>query len=597
MTTADHAATAPWAGIQAKPETFPPSAHRHLPSEIDRAGANVGDVITWDGRKFAPMAPAARKFIVEAGEAMARFEEELSVVADSSKAAVEKATTAEALFKDSAAKLEERISVVAKAGEASAKKSIELVARLGDAEAKIKRVDEVIVTRDTALARTTEDIRAKIADNSANITTIKSSYATRTFAEAKKTEAIEASTAITTASVTAEALARATADMAIASTVTTVSAQVNHPTTGLPAAHAAVTNEATARATADTAIASTVTTLSAQVNNPTTGLPAAHAAVTNEATARASADGTLSSQITTLSGTVGTVSAAVTTETSNRIAADGAIHQHWGVSLDVNNRITGRVRLDGTGATSTFTILADAIRFYNGTSDIAPFTVSGGVVYLTNVVAEVLKANIQIQTPEIVGGILKLDGTCSIVSDTMDGADTSLVRINGGGSDGQWRGGQLDVFGNEHGAAPGSVLLTPGDAASAAVRLRDRNGTDRVIVEPGGTITLTSNTTCNQTLTAQHLTATGVLQCGGGSSFPVRAGSGRLYLNAGGSNRWFVSDSTGALCAENGAEIKNLVGTGYTVALTTSGGDRIEFIISGGALYYRANGGANVFIA
>jgi hypothetical protein len=59
-----------------------------------------------------------------------------------------------------------------------------------------------------------------------------------------------------------------------------------------------LTTEQTARANGDSANASSITTLSAQVNHATTGLPAAYAAVQTEATTRATADGTLFAQYT-----------------------------------------------------------------------------------------------------------------------------------------------------------------------------------------------------------------------------------------------------------------------------------------------------------
>lgn len=51
-----------------------------------------------------------------------------------------------------------------------------------------------------------------------------------------------------------------------------LSAQVNHASTGLPAAHSAITTEASTRASADTAMASDISALEASVNDASTGL-------------------------------------------------------------------------------------------------------------------------------------------------------------------------------------------------------------------------------------------------------------------------------------------------------------------------------------
>lgn len=130
----------------------------------------------------------------------------------------------------------------------------------------------------------------------------------------------------------------ADATSAVAENLLVLSAQVNDPTTGLPAAtariaqvervtvdaigslaetvsildaavrttgseaiqtNARVIREETARATADSAIASSVTILDAQVNDPSTGLPASHARITTEETARANSDGSAIASIVT----------------------------------------------------------------------------------------------------------------------------------------------------------------------------------------------------------------------------------------------------------------------------------------------------------
>lgn len=369
-----------------------------------------------------------------------------------------------------------------------------LQAQLGDAFAEIRRLDEVVVTQDSALARSTVELTARIATNQARIRQSLSAYATRVFAEAKKSEAISASTAYTNAAITTEQTARADADSALTTSIETLDAQVNDPTTGLPNAHARVTTEASARASADSALTTSITTLDAQVNHPTTGLPNAHARVTSEASARASADTALSSSITTLTATVNDPSTglaaahtAVTIEASARASADGQIHARWGVNIDSNGRVTGRINLNGTNGTTTLDLLATTIRMFDGTNDLPLFNLTDGILYLQNVVAEQIKANIQITTPKIIGGVLTMEGDSKIVSDAAAG----IVRINGGTTDGQASGGQLDVMGNSHPTTPGAVLITPGDHADARVEIRDRTGATRIHVRDDGMIVLT----------------------------------------------------------------------------------------------------------
>jgi hypothetical protein len=103
-----------------------------------------------------------------------------------------------------------------------------------------------------------------------------------------------------------------------------------------------------------------------------------------------------------------------------------------------------------------------------------------------------------LNTPRITGvgsnGWIKLDGASLISSTTTDGSDVSIIRVNGGGSDGDTRGGQIDLLGNEYTTVPGyngSVLLTPGNVTNGTVRLRSKGGNDRLIVRDDGDVKIT----------------------------------------------------------------------------------------------------------
>lgn len=589
MTTCDHAATAPWAGIQSKPAEFPPAAHRHIVSDLERSGAEVGDIITFDGKRWVAQAPSNKDFLVAAGEALASYKEELTLIADSQQSLVRKTTAIVAKFGESEARFNESITALAKANEASVIVARDISARLADAQARIRRVDEVVVTRESALARTTEELSAKIADNSANITTIKSSYATRTFAEAKKTEAITASTANTSAMIVTSLVGYATETFAEAKKTEAITAAAADAT-------AKVTVETTARTTSDTALATRATNLEATVNNGVTGVVATYARVVNEETARANADTALATNITGVVAAIGAkvkvqgvapatpalndvwidtsdsnkakywdgaawqykqdgvLYAAITDEATVRATKDGYLSGMRVIGVDAGGRVTGMKITAisdpaGWGTTSEISFNAGVFKIYNdaGTS-VAPFTVAGGIVYLTNAVAETLKASISITTPTIIGGTFKMDGNCTICSTTYDGADASILRFNGGGGDGQGRGGQVDVLGNEYTTVAGyngSVLITPGNHGYGTVRLRDRTGTDRLVIDTDGSINLGSNAEVlgivrthdgttgapaysflNETNTGMNRRATG------GLGFVV-AGSERLVIRSG----------------------------------------------------------------
>lgn len=125
---------------------------------------------------------------------------------------------------------------------------------------------------------------------------------------------------------------------------------------------AEVAAERSARITEDEAIAADLLALTAVVDDNT-------AAISAETTARASADSAIAASVTTLSTTVG---GHTTTLTSLSGSVDG-IHARWGIAIDTDGYVVGRVHLDGTGGTSTFDVVADLFR-------VAQPGVSGGAV-------------------------------------------------------------------------------------------------------------------------------------------------------------------------------------------------------------------------
>lgn len=102
----------------------------------------------------------------------------------------------------------------------------------------------------------------------------------------------------------AEQTARAAEDSAITTSVTTLSAQVNNATTGLPAAHALIVTEQNARVASDVAEAAQRTALAAQITSANQNISTTAGALVTEQTVRADADMAISSNLTALSSTV-----------------------------------------------------------------------------------------------------------------------------------------------------------------------------------------------------------------------------------------------------------------------------------------------------
>jgi hypothetical protein len=132
------------------------------------------------------------------------------------------------------------------------------------------------------------------------------------------------------------------------------------------------------------ALATRTTSLETSVNTPTTGLLARVSTIeTTYAT-----DAEVSSSISTaISAEVTARDTAITTavniEASARATADGLIHARWGVNIDVNGRIAGRINLDGTNASSTFLVAVDkfVVENANGTITAMDIRTGGKIVF------------------------------------------------------------------------------------------------------------------------------------------------------------------------------------------------------------------------
>lgn len=133
-------------------------------------------------------------------------------------------------------------------------------------------------------------------------------------------------------------------------------------------------------------------------------------------------------------------------------------------------------------------------RYWDGSNwTVVAQVIDGNLIVHGTIGTNHLVASISLTTPTILGGLLKLNGASTVCANTADGSDNSIVRLNGGGADGQDRGGQVDVLGNEYTAVAGyggSVLITPGNHADGTVRLRDRTGVDRLWISSAGKVNI-----------------------------------------------------------------------------------------------------------
>lgn len=287
---------------------------------------------------------------------------------------------------------------------------------------------------------------------------------------------IAADTAIN-ASITTESTARVNADNALATRATTLESQVQTPTTGLLARvstvestyattsavsasistaisaevtnrNTAITASATSLTTAytaadgvlNTALGGRITTLESQVQTPTTGLLARVTTVESTKVDASGAYAQANSAITAslASSTAGTIGAAVNTEASARVTADGFLAGKYTLKVTAGDVVTGFNITSSTGAgtdTSSVTFNAGVFRIYNGTSGVAPFTVTGGVVYAQNLVVDgSLVANGSISTGKLNFTAVTSTNVVASINATAEGIQISGARIAINGS-------------------------------------------------------------------------------------------------------------------------------------------------------------------
>jgi hypothetical protein len=146
--------------------------------------------------------------------------------------------------------------------------------------------------------------------------------------------------------------ARATGDMTLTASLSSESS----------ARIAADSAEAATRASADATLTSSISTVSADV--------------TTETAARVSGDAANASAITSLTTTVSGHTASI----SSLLSSVSGIEAEWGIEIDINGNVVGLVKMDGTGGTSDFIVVANNFYVYDTVNGNRPaFSISGGI--------------------------------------------------------------------------------------------------------------------------------------------------------------------------------------------------------------------------
>lgn len=187
---------------------------------------------------------------------------------------------------------------------------------------------------------------------------------------AQRFSGITASIASAVASVATEQTARVNADGVLASTIGKIGALSGD-------GQAFIFDLTTAMVGPTETFGQRLSAIASAVNG-------ANAAITTEQSTRAAADTSLAATISTLQSSVSGYNVAIQ---ANATAING-VQARYSVKVDNNGRVSGFgliSELNNGAVVSSFNFLADVFRIYNGTTDLPPFTVSGGVVQMQNV--------------------------------------------------------------------------------------------------------------------------------------------------------------------------------------------------------------------
>lgn len=214
----------------------------------------------------------------------------------------------------------------------------------GELLAKIEEVDKVSKEGDVALASRVTTISAEVGENKSAITT--------------------------------ESEARASADEVITKRVDTILGAMEGDLGPLVGQ---IQQDLQVLADTDGVLAKRIDTISAEYK---TADDTIKASVQAETSARVSADQSLTTQINTakseLEGNIASVSQTATTEIKKVDDKVVKVEAKWGVSTNVNGKVTG-ISLNNDGKTGSFEVVADRFTISDGTSNtIPPFEVVGG---------------------------------------------------------------------------------------------------------------------------------------------------------------------------------------------------------------------------
>lgn len=303
---------------------------------------------------------------------------------------------------------------------------IDLLEQLqGDGTAIITLVNTEVQSRidgDTAIAALIARIGAAGPDSSSFIINANTVKLSSTETLGVRLSSINTLLSGNTAAIQSEATARSTQDAALATTISKIGAMT-------PDGVSFILNLDSVKVTG-------TETLGQRLNQIASAVNANSAAISSEASTRATADSSFAGTLSTLQSNISGFSASIQ---ANATAING-VYAQYSVKVDNNGRVAGfgliSQPINGT-IVSTFNFNADVFSIWNGTSNVAPFTVVGGVVRMQNV--EILNANIaNCSIDKLTVGTLNANMNIGTGRITFDNGSVMMVHGVGFGTSNQF---------------------------------------------------------------------------------------------------------------------------------------------------------------
>ncbi|MGL5963109.1 MAG: phage tail tip fiber protein, partial [Fusobacteriaceae bacterium] len=227
-------------------------------------------------------------------------------------------------------------------------------------------------------------------------------------------------------------------DIALASRITTISAEVGDN-------KSSITTESEARAEGDKVITTRVDNILGAMQGDLGPLVGQ---IQTDLRVLADKDQVLAESITKLSAESAAGDATLTQSMSVVSGALGKVEAKWGVSTNVNGKVTG-ISLNNDGKTGIFSVVADKFTISDGTSNtVAPFEVVGGNTRIKSAFVDVIQSDnwngsttgwaitkagyANFQGVTVRGNIIADSGTFNGTVNASAGTFNGTVNANGG---------------------------------------------------------------------------------------------------------------------------------------------------------------------